>query len=138
MIEVIRQFYDGVRASVRSDDGRCAEWFEVAQGLRQGCVLSPLPFNVFFAAILFVVLEKFSKNAGILADLIHLQWGLRFKRALFKRIVGLREVKMAWDTTLLNRTHILLNRTYPRIPRLVQHCFNPLENLSTAVVESII
>ena len=58
---------------MRSDDGRCLEWFEVAQGLRQGCVLSPLLFNVFFAAILRVVLERFSKGTGILADLIHLQ-----------------------------------------------------------------
>ena len=73
MIEVIRQFHDGMRACVRSDNGRCSEWFEVAQGLRQGCVLSPLLFNVFFAAILLVVLKRFSKDAGILADLIHLQ-----------------------------------------------------------------
>ena len=72
IIEVIHQFYDGMRACVRSDDGRCSEWFEVAQELRQGCVLSPLLFNVFFTAILLVVLERFSKNAGILADLIHL------------------------------------------------------------------
>ena len=50
------------------------------------------------------------------------QWGLRFKRALFKRIVGLREVKMTWHNTLLNRTHILFNRTYPKTPCLVQHC----------------
>ena len=72
MIDVIRQLHDGMRASVRSDDGRCSEWFEVAQGLRQGCVLSPLLFNVFFAAILRIVLERFSKDAGILADLVHL------------------------------------------------------------------
>ena len=58
---------------MRDDDDRCSEWFEVAQGLRRGCVLSPLLFNVFFAAILLVALERFSKDAGILADLIHLQ-----------------------------------------------------------------
>ena len=73
MIGVIRQFHDGMRACVRNDDGRCSEWFEVAQGLRQGCVFSPLPLNVFFAAILFVARERFSKDAGILADLIYLQ-----------------------------------------------------------------
>ena len=73
MTEVIRQFHDGTRARVRSNDGRCSERFEVAQGLRQGCVFSPLLFKVFFAAILFVVLERFSKDAGLLADLIHPQ-----------------------------------------------------------------
>ena len=72
MIEVIRQFHGGMRACVRNDDGRCSGWFEVAQGFRQRCVLSPLLFNVFFAAILFVALVRFSKDAGILADLTHL------------------------------------------------------------------
>ena len=45
----------------------------MAQGLRQGYVLSPLLFNVLSAVILLVALERFSKDAGILADLIHLQ-----------------------------------------------------------------
>ena len=73
MIEVIHQFHDGMRACLQSDDDRCSEWFEVAQWLRRGCVLSPLRFNVFFAAIRLVVLERFCKDTSILADLIHLQ-----------------------------------------------------------------
>ena len=72
MIEVIRRFHDGMRACMQSEDGRCSEWFEGAPGLRPGCVLSPLLFNVFFAAILRVVLERFRKDAGILADRIYL------------------------------------------------------------------
>ena len=44
----------------------------MAQGLRQGFELSPQLFNVFFAAIVRIVREIFSKDAGILADLVHL------------------------------------------------------------------
>ena len=73
MLEVIRQLHDGMRACVRNDDGQYSEWFEVAQELRQGCVLSPLLFDVFFAAIILVALERFCTGVDILADLIHLQ-----------------------------------------------------------------
>ena len=69
MTELIRQFHDGIRACVRSEDGRCSEWFEVAQGPLQGCVLSALLFNVFFAEMLLVALERFSEEADILGDL---------------------------------------------------------------------
>ena len=51
IISVIRQFHDGMRACVRLGDRVCSRWFAVAQGLRQGCVLALLLFNIFFAVV---------------------------------------------------------------------------------------
>ena len=73
MLTVIRQFHEGMRARVRTDDGEHSEWFDVTQGLRQGCVLSPLLFNVFFAAVIHAVLIRFSEDPDILRDLVHLE-----------------------------------------------------------------
>ena len=59
MMSVIRQFHDGIQACVRLDDSVCSRWFAVEQGLRQGCVLAPLLFNIFFAAVLNVASTRF-------------------------------------------------------------------------------
>ena len=48
----IRRFHEGMRARVRTDDGEHSEWFDITEGLRQGCVLSPLLLNMLFAALL--------------------------------------------------------------------------------------
>ena len=73
IIAVIRQFHHGMRACVRPDDGLCLDWFEVEHGLRQGCVIFMLFFNTLFAALLTVVLQRFSEDTVILAKLVHLK-----------------------------------------------------------------
>ena len=73
MISVIQHFHDGIRVCVRPDDGVCSDWIEVEQGLRQGYVLSPLLFNIFSTAVLTVVLQRFSEDTVILAELVYLE-----------------------------------------------------------------
>ena len=73
MISVIRQFHDGMRACVRLDERVCSRWFAVEQGLRQGCVLAPLLFNIFFAAVINLASTRFKADKGIMDALVHLR-----------------------------------------------------------------
>ena len=76
MISVIRQFHDdGMRACVRLDDRVCSRWLAVEHGLRQGCVLAPLLFNIFFVAVISVTSTRFNADKGIMGILVHLRKG---------------------------------------------------------------
>ena len=73
MSAVIRQFHDGMQACVRLNDGECSDKFDVGQGLRQGCVLTPLLFNMFFTAVLRVAEKRFLSDAVIMDTMVQLQ-----------------------------------------------------------------
>ena len=42
-------------------------------GAAKGCVMSPLLFNMFFAAVIHVILVRFSDDKEIVRDLFHLE-----------------------------------------------------------------
>ena len=73
MIAVIQQFDHGMRVCVRPDNGACSDWFEVEQGLPQMYMLFPLWFNIFFAIVLTVVLQRFSDDTVILIEMVLLK-----------------------------------------------------------------
>ena len=73
MVSVIRQIHDGMRECVRLDDRVCSRWFAVEQGLRQGCVLAPLLFNILFAAVISVASTRFKADKGTMDALVHLR-----------------------------------------------------------------
>ena len=58
---------------MRLDDRVCSGWFAVEQGLRQGCVLAPLVFNIFFASVINMASARFKTDKSIMDALVHLR-----------------------------------------------------------------
>ena len=53
---LLRNLYAGQEATVRSGH-RTTDWFQIGQGVRQGCILSPCLFNFY--------VEYIMRNAGL-------------------------------------------------------------------------
>ena len=70
-INAIRTFHDGAPARVQLDDGNFLARLNVCQGFRQGCVLSLHLLNIFFAAIIIVVLQRFAADPVIASDFVY-------------------------------------------------------------------
>jgi hypothetical protein len=63
MRKAITNMHDGMKARVRVD-GNLSDSFEMVHGLRQGCVLAPLLFNIFFAFVVKHARESLDNKLG--------------------------------------------------------------------------
>ena len=87
VLAVVCQLHGGMQARVRADDGGYSELFDATQGLRQGCVLSTLIFNVFFAAAIHAVLVR--KSKGLCSPGSRRGWGETLSHQIvYKRTLG--------------------------------------------------
>ena len=63
LVELVQLFHDSMEASVRVD-GELLEEFEVSNGLRQGCTMAPILFNLYA----FVVAERWAQRVKDITD----------------------------------------------------------------------
>lgn len=68
MIEVIHIFHNGMRA--REDPGQSSAWFHVCQALKEEYVSAALLFNIFGAALVYVIVHRFAADPAIVPGLI--------------------------------------------------------------------
>ena len=113
MIKVMRVFHDGMRARVQLDHGDFSAWFNIWQGLRQGCVLLSLLFSIFFAAVIIVVPQRFVEDPLIVSDLVYLDDAPKGEDSRPRKERTVEMVRRAmWG--LLNADHAVIVSTSPR------------------------
>jgi Reverse transcriptase (RNA-dependent DNA polymerase) len=61
MMHILEGIYKETFSAVRVG-GDITEWFITIVGVLQGCVLSPLLFNIFLEAVLAMALDKWTRE----------------------------------------------------------------------------
>ena len=56
-VKIIQSFHDGMQGQV-IDDGEVSGLFDIASGTKQGCVLAPRLFCIFFSLMLLVAFQN--------------------------------------------------------------------------------
>ena len=64
LMVVLRNLYTNQESSVRTEYGETNN-IPIGKGVRQGCILSPLLFNIYAERIMRDVLEKWDKSISI-------------------------------------------------------------------------
>ena len=63
-VDIIRSFHDDMKATVREGSDRSPA-FDVTSGTKQGCVLAPTLFSIFFSAMLHVAFKDATEGVDV-------------------------------------------------------------------------
>jgi hypothetical protein len=64
LIELLQDLHTGTQAAVKMD-GELSGWFDVGSGVRQGCVIAPLLFNVYMDFVAKQALARMPEGCGV-------------------------------------------------------------------------
>ena len=64
LVHLLRRLYEAGTASVRADD-QLSSNFQLSSGVRQGCIVSPLLFNIYTELIMRITLENWSDGISV-------------------------------------------------------------------------
>ena len=64
IINILRDLHTNTQACVRAD-GEFTDYFPISSGVRQGCIIAPLLFNIFMDFVMRQVLAEVGAGKGI-------------------------------------------------------------------------
>jgi len=91
LLSVVRSFHEGMRASVRVK-GHISDSFGVRNGVRQGCTIAPVLFNLYFCA----VFEDWRQQCSLA--------GVSFRYSHGRKLVGDRTAKSHLQTSCVTES----------------------------------
>ena len=110
MLRFIRSFHDGMRCCVQFD-GTVSDTFPVQSGVKQGCVLAPNLFGIFFSVVLSYAFKNnedgvfiHTRSDGNLFNLSRLKARTKVRKVL------IRELLFADDAALVSHSESGLQR----------------------------
>ena len=104
LVTVIRSFHEGMQAVVVTQNGT-TDPIDVNNGLRQGCSLSPLLFNIYMRAVFTCWLQRQEGVDGIGLNLRYrLDGRLHFRRSRRDLLLWLTDCQFADDSALMAST----------------------------------